>query len=124
MNNLRLFALLAVLVLAGCGDSGKTLPEQARDHVGEAAGVKLHEQPAPVKEVEAAFSASDHGQLIQLYVLRSADDVATMRAAVPDVAADTRVRVITHGRVFVTYTALGKDNRGDKVADAVDGLDG
>lgn len=114
-------ALALVLVLAGCG--GEIGTDDAREAVEDAAGVELREVDPPAPEVQAAYTTSQGGHFIQLFVLKKAEDADTLRDAVPSTAQAGAVRTVVKDNVFVVYAASdGTASKGDAVVRAVEDL--
>lgn len=125
MSALLAGAVSVLLAACGGGDGGEVSADSAKAAVEKAAGVTLKSQPAPAKEVEAAYSGSDAGQIIQLFVLKDAGDASDIKEQLEKATGSAGGLVksaVNKNVVVIAGSVPGQDSKVDEVLAAVKGL--
>jgi hypothetical protein len=125
MSALLIGAVSVALIACGGGGSDEVSASDAKSAVEKAAGVTLKSQQAPAKEVEAAYSGTDAGQIIQLFVLKDTDDAADIKKQLEKAtgSAGGLVKSAVNKNVIVIAGSVpGQDSKVDEVLAAVKGL--
>lgn len=120
--------LVLSLVLAACGGDGGgdgVTAASAKAAVEKAAGVKLTSQAAPADEVDKAYTSTEGGQIIQLFVLKDtgdADEIKSELEKATGAAGGAVKSAVNKNVVVIAGSVPGQDSKVDEVLKAVQDL--